>query len=108
MTAGEPLLTTGEIAGIVVGGVVFILLLVLLIYFCTCNVKRYRQKKLAVASWHTNSRYQQQFHSANVSTTCIVCYAKQKDITCSLEMFVYSSISTWTGPFALHLSLHQM
>ena len=56
IVSGEPLLTTAEIAGIVVGGVVFIVLLILLIYFCTCHVSRYRKKKRAVASYDVNSR----------------------------------------------------
>ena len=46
---GEPLLTPGEIAGIVIGGVVFIVIVIVLIYFCTCNVRRYRQKKMKIA-----------------------------------------------------------
>ena len=43
------MLTPGEIAGIVIGGVVFIVIVIVLIYFCTCNVRRYRQKKMKIA-----------------------------------------------------------
>ena len=38
-------LSGGEIAGIVIGCVVFVVIAGVLIYFCTCNVWSYRRKK---------------------------------------------------------------